>query len=322
MNQNMKKIIILNARGYFGGTLILNLLCKLLRDNGIDAKILYIHEFYSENENLLKYWYLWLKYTIKYRIKQILFKLLKKTKYAKHKRFSIFSYIPIKGIKEKYLPFYNRKDTIVIYPEMAFGNCLFAKNVVRYLLFHYKYKNIRSAYSNNDLFISYRDIFNDKGLNPDGHTLTLNYIDTNMYKQINYGERFGNCYLIRKGRSRNDLPSHFDGPIIDFGTPESDIVKIFNNSKYCYSYDTQTFYMNIAAICGCIPIVVLEPGKTRKDYLGSDEINIPGIAYGDSKAEIEYAINTRNDLLKNLDYTRTNNDNILNFINLLKNKFI
>ena len=54
-----------------------------------------------------------------------------------------------------------------------------------------------------------------------------------------------------------------------------------------------------------IPIIVPEPGKTKKDYRSESEMYSPGIAWGDSPDEIEYAVKTRPDLLKTLDYLTT-----------------
>ena len=151
--------------------------------------------------------------------------------------------------------------------------------------------------------------------------VTISYFDKEKYKQYNFGNREGNCYIIRKGHNRLDLPVDFDGPIIDYGTDEDEIVRILNNSKYCYDYDTQTFYTIIAAVCGCIPIIVLEPGKTKADYLKDATYNTVGIAFGTSREEIEHAISTRDLLLKRLDYSDRNEQNINLFIQYTSDRF-
>ena len=119
-----------------------------------------------------------------------------------------------------------------------------------------------------------------------------------MYKQTNFGERSGCCYIVRKGNNRCDLPKDFDGAIIDDWAEELK-VKELNKCKYCYFYDTQTFYTVIAAVCGCIPVVILEPGKTKSDYLSSGE-HPAGIAYGNSEEELTYAVNTREECIRRL----------------------
>lgn len=317
----MKKIIIVNARYHSGGTLVLSLLCKLLQENGIDAKTLFVHKLPKQEYNFILYWFEWFYFTLKYKIKEIIYIIFKNTKFVNNDKFYPYINKPIEGIKEKLTPFINKKETIVIYPEVVTGNILNAKYVIRYLLYHYKYKNVPKAYEKTDLFICYRQLFNDWDLNPLGYELTLNHFNSNLYRQYNFNEREGKCYLIRKGKDRSDLPKKFDGPVIDFGMKDKEIVDIFNNYKFCYSYDTQTFYNSIAAVCGCIPIVVTEPGKSKKDYLGDNEKNTPGIAYSNEKEEIEYAIRSRKELLENLDFEPTNNENIIKFINLLSSIF-
>lgn len=318
----MKKIIIVNTRNLYGGTIALSLLSKLLRDKGYDSKVLYIHDFPSVYTKAWRFWCKWLVYSIKYRVKKLLYLLLKNTSFGSHKIFSCFDYIPIKDVKEKYLPFYNRNNTIVIYPEVVSGNILRAKHVVRWLLFYHNWNDKKDAYNLDDLIVCYRRKFNDWILNPHGYELKLNFFDKEMYRQYNFGERTGNCYILRKGACRKDLPEEFDGPVIDYGISEKEIVRIFNHCKYCYSYDTQTFYTKIAAVCGCIPVVVLEPGKTKADYLSESEMNIEGVAYGNTKEEVERAIASRQDLLESLDYSNKNNFNIENFIELLIGRFV
>ena len=182
------------------------------------------------------------------------------------------------------MPFIN-DDTIVINPEILHGNFLNAKNVVRWLLFFNRFPNDDTAYGKNDLFFSYSKKFNDPELNPSGRICTVSYFNWEIYKRTNFGERNGTCYIVRKGRSRPDLPREFDGPILD-SLPEREKAKYFNSCKYCVSYDTYTAYSSIAAMLGCISIIVPEPGKTKENYGGER----PGIAFSFDDAEIEAAI--------------------------------
>ena len=86
-------------------------------------------------------------------------------------------------------------------------------------------------------------------------------------------------------------------------------------------YDTQTFYASIAALCGCIPIVVPEIGKTKEDYVKKDD-HLLGIAYGDTSTEIEYAIQTREKVLLRINNRLSENiKNAENNEHLSENKF-
>ena len=159
-------------------------------------------------------------------------------------------------------------------------------------------------------------------MNPKGLEVKLVYFDNLKYRQYNFGYREGKCYIVRKGRIRKDLPSEFDGPTIDYGMDEEEIVRILNTCKYCYSYDMQTFYSTIAVVCGCISILVPEPGKDLCDYKSEDEIRQrAGIAFGDSPEEIQFAVSTRPLLLQRLDASKTNNENINKFILYTSERF-
>ena len=310
------KIVIVNSRNIFGGTLVLSALCKTLLDLGYDAKVFFVHDFPNPETNIRDYWWKWFKYFIR----RLIYMLIRHTSLADTERFAVFSNSPVLGIKEKIIPFVS-KNTVVIYPEVVYGNFLNAKYVVRWLLYYNKYKGYTSAFGKNDLVVSYRDVFNDDDQNPLRYYVKINYFNSTLYKQYNLDKRSGCCYIIRKGATRIDLPSSYNGPIIDGFTEEAK-VKVLNQCQYCYVYDTQTFYSRIAAVCGCIPIVVLEEGKSKESYLGSDYEKLSyGVAYGNTSEEIQRAIDTRHLLLKNLNYKESNEKNALYLMGLIQKYF-
>ena len=317
-----KRFIIVSSRVTRGGTLVLAAMCKLLIDKGYDAKLFYIHTVPNKETNWIEWWLWYIRSCIKMPFIRVLCALnidSKKDIYAIRRE---LIYEPIKGLPVKYFPFFNKRKTIVIYPEILYGNFLKAKNVVRYLLSFNKLYTIedKNSFGEKDLFIAYRRIFNDSILNPDNNIVCLHWFDGNLYRQYNFKERTGSCYLIRKGKSRPDLPICFDGPVIDNGMPEQEIVRVFNNTRYCFCYDTHTFYTIIAAVCGCIPIVIMEPGKTVSDYLDPDDKHL-GIAYGFTQEQIQYAIDTRELLIESLNYRDANEDAMKTFISLIDHHF-
>ena len=207
-------------------------------------------------------------------------------------------------------------DTIVVYPEIVFGNPLAAKHVVRWFLninrFKGKYVGLQ-PYGEDDLFLAYLDVFNDYQLNPSCRKVTLSYFNHDVYKRWNYGHREGNCFLVRKGRSRPDLPASVPGIIID-GLSEKEKVEVMNKCKYFYSYDPQTFYSSVAAVCGCVSIVIPEPGKCREDYTGG-EAKGWGIAYGTSPEELEFARDTQKELHEFIEsFEMDNQKNVQKFL--------
>ena len=315
-----KKIIIYNVNDYFGGTLVLSALCKTFRDLGYDARVLFTYAFQSGPEEERGCSEYVIKHLVKAWISYYIHKICKKFPLWSSFQLRKTPLTMMPGIKIQRNPFFRRDNTIVIYPEYLYGNPLHAKHVVRWLLYHYKFENMPGAYDKSDLFFCYRQFFNNVNLNPLGLEMHINYFDDQLYRQYNFGPRSGKCYILRKGKSRKDLPEHFDGPVYDDDMSQEELVKMFNEYEYCYSYDTQTFYSAIAAICGCKSVVVMEPGKTEKDYLGKDETHY-GRAYGDTPEQLEYAEKTKELLIKSLDYKDRNEANVKAFIPVLEERF-
>lgn len=296
------KFVIITTRTHSGGNIVLRELCRLLIKKGHSAKIIAgytLDDLYHPTnfpalltKRLLGFIRTWFK--------RVLILLGKKEDLFANQK-----------CPHKILPIVD-KDTIVVYPEGVFGNPLKAKKIVRLFLYYNRHPNNPKAYGEDELVFTFRPIFNDYKINPTCRLFKLNHFDSTLYKQFNFRERSGNCYIIRKGKNRSDLPKEFDGPIID-NLSEKEKVSVLNKCKYCYDYDTQTFYSSIACVCGCIPIIVMEPGKTKKDYLGAGDVDY-GRAYGDSPEEIERAIKTRDIRLKTLDYTEENERNISYFL--------
>lgn len=318
----MKKVIFYGFPYYLGGNLVLAEACRTFRLLGYDAELFVSvtksTRKFSLNKFPIVYFYDWLKFLLRIYIR-VFFAYFcpfdKRLEKYKHITFAT----NIRGIKTNHIPCINKESTIVIYPECQYGNPLKAKYVVRWLLYNYKYKE--DAYSKDDIFVAYRNVFNSSVLNPNGYKYLINCFDNTLYHQYNYEVRHGRCYVLRKGKIRNDLPLKFDGPVFDDDMDLYSLVKMFNTYKYCYFYDTQTFYTSIAAVCGCIPIVVLESGKTEKDYLDENELEHYGIAFGDSLEQIKYAQETRHKLIEKLNFTQRNIEQTKMFITLLENKF-
>lgn len=295
---------------YMGGSIVLHSLCQYLCELGYDARIFYINKFEYMLNNRFKYWFSWFAFSLKGMIKKLLISIFGDSYFD-------VSIDMVFKCKTKKLPFVNN-DTIVIYPETVFGNPLHAKKVVRWLLYYNKIYRRNGentiGYDKNDLFFAYRDIFNDSHLNPEKRLLHVCFFDLDLYKRTNYGERSGKCYILRKGAGRPDIPKNFDGIVID-DLSEKEKVEVFNKCEYCISYDTQTSYSQIAAMCGCVSIVVPEEGKSREDYRSNGD-NDYGEAFGFSKEEISYAQKTAPYIIERYkSIIEKSRKNALNFIN-------
>lgn len=281
------KFVIVSNRQWCGGAIVLHTLCKYLQDMGFEASVYYIGEYKYKKGNKVRFWIGQVFFSIKDFVKKICARLLKKLNYFNKVNLSGYINCSIDGCKQKFLPIVDHK-TIVVYPEIVYGNFFHARKVVRWFLSYNRYD--QNAYGENDLFFTYRDVFNDSKFNPENRRLCTPYFNLELYKKTNYGNRSGKCFVIRKGKNRPDLPKDFDGIIID-EMLEEEKVAVFNECEYCISYDTQTAYTTIAAICGCTSIVVPEPGKSWMDYCDSIEEKY-GVAYSFDAEEIEWARQT------------------------------
>ncbi len=290
MHESTKyKFIIVSPRKNGGGMIVLHMLCKLLCELGYDARIFYIYK--RATGRFLKL--IWMVGAIFDSFLLFLSYIFPVKLLQKSKLFGKYYNVSIEGCKRKFFPWADKR-TIVVYPEIIYGNPLKAKNVVRWFLYYNKIYNSEhpDSYEKTDYFYCYRKIFNDYKLNPTARTLCISYFNLDLYRRYNYGVRTGKCYIIRKGFDRNDLPEHFDGIVID-NLPEEEIVRQFNQCEYCISYDMQSSYTKIAALCGCISILIPEEGKTREDYRKPGDSDY-GEAFGFSESEIEYAKSTMN----------------------------
>ena len=313
------RFIVVSPRQRSGGSIVLHKLCKYLEKQGHEARVFLICRGCFTNKILCGSWLLWVIYnTLNFLAYQIC-RFTRKLNKNNRGLFEKFFYEPVKGVKY----WYGMKapaDVVVIYPEIIYGNPLHGKKIVRWLLYYNRFSENDEAFQEKDLFFCYREIFNDPQLNPEVRKLGLGHFDFSTYAQTNFCDRNGCCYILRKGKKRSDLPQKLNGPVID-NFSEADKVKILNQCKYCYLYDTQTFYAVIAAVCGAIPIIVPEPGKSRKDYLGNDDTSY-GVAYGDSDEEIDYAIKTRDLCIQGLkDVESWGEQQVNDFVSVCKEYF-
>lgn len=286
------KFVIVSPRNNGGGAIVLHALCKYLNELGHDAKMFYT-SYYGRPGSFF-FWYKWVLFTIKDLWMGMTAHVLGRYFPKKYRAFVDF---PITDLKRKFWPRVD-KDTIVVYPDVAIGNFLKAKHVVRYLLYYSTYKE-GDIDKDRDLVICFRLEFNDWELNPDGKIVHCPFFNTELYKQTNFGERKGTCYVLHKGRNRPDLPKEFDGIIVDNLT-EKEKVKVFNQCECCISYDTQTAYSTIAALCGCLSIIVPERDKTISNYRNQNDKRY-GIAIGFDEDQREYALQTKKKLFAEMN---------------------
>lgn len=109
--------------------------------------------------------------------------------------------------------------------------------------------------------------------------------------------------LIKKGNISKD--EIIDGNIIDGiinmdGTREEvdfELLKLFNTHKTFITYDNNTFHSVQAALCGAISIVIPDGKLNEKEWRKSTRREY-GIAYGNNEEQINFALNTIDNLKK------------------------
>jgi len=224
-------------------------------------------------------------------------------------------YIDIKKNNHIFNNFYNNDfliddNCIVIYCEGTLGNPLNAKYVVRWMLSKlgqnvpFDYLN---TWSKNELVYYFNSeskfLENPEKISNIYKLLTCIYINPYI-KQYNFNKRSGFCFTIRKALQTHNNKCIAVHPknafkITRFHT-QMDLVKIFNNYEWFLSYDSLSFLIIIAALCGCIPVVYKVPGLNKQQWINTTAAseylkyknldNLYGIAYG--REDMEYARNT------------------------------
>jgi hypothetical protein len=246
---------------------------------------------------------------------------------------------------------FDLNNTVVIYGETIEGNPLKAPYVLRWILAPVgavcKPKN--KTWGTNDLvyyFNSDNKFYNNETLFGTVYkTLTTIYINP-LINNYNDPSRKGYCHTFRKTQFHKKLKyAH---------TPNSQEIKreykviqcisIFNKREIFISYDPLTFLNIIAAMCGCISVVIKIDGLTEIEwlkttaaypYLKANNLNkIYGIAYGLS--EVGWAKNTlhlvKQQWIDIIEYMKQNTvipflediknlDNIRYLVNTVKNNY-
>jgi len=274
-----------------GGSIALHRLCDLINRAG--------HECYLQPMD----WVFFQKSILK-KTKQLCRTFLNKITRRKFKTNSDF----ITPIAKKE----DLDDAIVIYPEIIKDNPLRSKKVVRWLLYKIP-PNDPILDNSKDLFFYYQEAFNvnpnSKNINIGGQ-LQIIYVLDEIYKNKN-NKRMGTCYAIRKGKGKKIIHNNKNSILIDTLNHKK-VSEIFNKSEFFISYDSYTMYSNYAAMCGCISIVVPEPGVEKDKWQPTEDLRL-GVAYGFD--DIEWAKQTSSkvgDFLKNEEMKK--NKSIFNFI--------
>lgn len=203
-------------------------------------------------------------------------------------------------------------NTIVIYPEVAAGNPLSAKHVVRWLLHDPGFHTKLVAYGPGELYFRFGAETQDihiPGSTLSEQLLTIVHTPFEYYNQEGLSKiRSGTAYFIGKGKNRIHDQHPKDAALID-GKSHAEISTIFKKVDQFISYDLRTSYSHFAALCGCTSIVIPEEGVEEAQWLPNTQTRV-GIAYGFDR--IEHARDTIFEVPKFIEDTEANMVNRMN----------
>lgn len=199
-------------------------------------------------------------------------------------------------------------DLIVIYPEIVAGNPFNCKHVVRWILYHTIHRREEDSWHINDEYFYFSEYYHTRRQEQKRLLSAYNF---RLDEFKNYGHaRHGYCHLIKKNNIETSFVNRFNSESIpDTNWPA--LIEMFNRKKYFLTYDDSTYFICIAALCGCIPIVLYQ--EKNPDYKEKMAHVKYGVAYGFE--EIDHAEKTLHLMRPNLEeLERKSIDSINNFI--------
>jgi hypothetical protein len=192
-----------------------------------------------------------------------------------------------------------KEPFVAVYPEIVDGNPFGAPHVVRWLLHRAGFHNNAARFTQGEVTFFYQAAFAEGTVEVDQKRhLQVRWLRTDIYRDEMLPERSGSCRMVRKGTGTFS-PGLAEGdaaPLLD-GMTHAQIAAIFNRCDRFYCHDPYTMYLYYAALCGCIPIVVPQPGLDAKSWRDGFELK-QGVAYGED--ELDFARATREGLLADM----------------------
>ena len=213
------------------------------------------------------------------------------------------------------------RRSVVVYPEGVSGNPLGGAHVVRWLLNKNGFSKAKVPFAANELTFYYLPAFleGSENVDPD-NVLRVRWLRHDIYQDRGLGERDGACRLIRKGAFTGvgARPADDDAILID-GMSHREMADVFNRTKILYCHDPYTMYAYYAAVCGCIPVVLPQPGLSREQWLASTIVK-HGVAYGED--DIERAAESRSLLISDMKQAEASDvATVVAFVRKLRDNF-
>ncbi|HLQ20553.1 MAG TPA: hypothetical protein VK146_16395 [Tabrizicola sp.] len=275
-----------------GGTIVLHLLAHMMRDIGVEV-YLSSRTRYKRESKPWAFGHLYAAVRRANRKRRLWRRIGKKADVRMRWPWHVATHVtmPIPT-----MPDMKGRRFIAVYPEIVDGNPLGADFVARWLLYHPDFHAPGTRFTDNELVVFYQPAFVPEGANlPEDHHLSLHWVRDDLYQDQGLANRHGTCRMVRKGKATFD-PAMAEGDrfgLLDH-MPHKEIAEIFNQCDVFVSHDLYTLYLYYAARCGCVPMVVPEPGLDAASWRAGYEFHF-GVAYGE--AELDWARQTRGELM-------------------------
>ena len=186
----------------------------------------------------------------------------------------------------------DNSDTVVIYPETLKGNPLKAKHVARWVLYFPGVNSGDKTYDAHEFVFTYKQEFVADTIYSSG--LVIRIVDTMVNHFFDMGlDRNKDAILVKKGRENLEertqylilsMDSSFEVVSADemINTSESvfDFNLKLNQIRYFISYDHHTYHNTLAALAGCISIVIPSKEKSEDDFFSESPGRRFYVSYG------------------------------------------
>lgn len=197
--------------------------------------------------------------------------------------YGLYGHLLARGY-EVYMNQYPAGNVIAIYPEIAHGNPVGAKTVVRYILNKPGVMMSNGVpgpteFGENDRLYYFSRFFGGNGTN----TMFLPVINTDIFRKLPGKVRNKRAIFVGKGV---DMGLHKPGAIIidrSLARDQEGLAELLNECEVLYSYDPVSAMTECSRLCGC-RVVYLSDVYTRKDY-EKYEPGTNGMSFGEDTGE-------------------------------------
>lgn len=190
----------------------------------------------------------------------------------------------------------SQDDCVTIYPEIISGNPLGAKHVVRWVLYYPGGHGVGDVhYHESEYVFTYHNRFVKNTVYESAPILKIFQSRADKFFDMNK-QRTQDAVLIRKGRFNNfdEMKRRHVDPYMNILNKNTIVVdsfinnvsgfeqlnEIFNEFRYFVSFDSISHYSVLAALAGCISIVVPTDGVSKEQWKADFKTHSCGIAYG------------------------------------------